>query len=313
MEYRDYYKILGVKKTASEAEIKTAYRKLANKYHPDKNPGDSTSEGKFKEISEAYEALKDPVKRSKYDRLGMNWNHFRQSGGRSTDFDWSDWTSGSKSGHGASGAYSNFGDSFSGSGGNMSDFFEKIFGGGFGKQTKNPKPAPKKGDDYETHVELTLEEAFKGVSRILNINGEKIDIKFKPGICEGQTLKITGKGIKGSYGGANGDLIIKVKLLPNDKVKRKDDDLYFDAFIGLYKAVLGGSHTISTFGGNIKIKIPPETQQGKTLKLSGQGMPNYANPAKRGDLYVVINVKIPTNLSQKEIELFKELKDISKK
>ena len=313
MEYRDYYKILGVKKSASDAEIKSAYRKLANKYHPDKNPGDATAENKFKEISEAYEVLKDPDKRSKYDRLGMNWNRFQQSGGRSSDFNWADYAS-----SGRGGGFSNFGDAFSGGGG-MSDFFERIFGGGgggFGQSSygrQNYRQAAKKGDDYETHIELTLEDAYRGASRILNVNNQRIDIKFKPGIADGQTMKITGKGLPGKNGGPNGDLIIKARIMPNSHFERKENDIYVKITVDLFKALLGGMATINTFGGKIKIKIPKETQPGKTLKLTGQGMPLYSNPKQHGDLYVVINVSLPTNLSDQEKELLREFKGLRKK
>lgn len=314
MDYKDYYKALGVKKDASDSEIKSAYRKLANKYHPDKNQGDKSAEEKFKEISEAYEVLKDSTKRSKYDRLGMNWNKFRSTGGSSQDFNWSDYMSGG--GRGGSGGFGGFGDMFSGGGrgGDMSDFFEKIFGGGFsGGRQSNGRPRPVKGNDYETHIDLTLEDAFKGSSKILNVNGERIDIKFKPGIADGQTMKISGKGLSGKNGGKNGDLIIKVKVVSSGKIERKNSDLYTDININLYKMILGGSATISIFGRKVQIKIAPETQSGKILKLSGLGMPHYSDQKRKGDLYVNIYPKLPTKLSGHEKKLFKELMELRKK
>lgn len=307
MNFRDYYKVLGVSKTAGTDEIKKAYRQLARKYHPDKNSGDKDAETKFKEISEAYSVLSDPEKRRKYDNLGSSWNNFQQRGGRHDDFDWSQWTSGA----GRQSTGSSFGDIF-GNKGNFSEFFEKIFSSGFaGKQ--GFQKSPKKGKDFETSVDLTLEEAFKGTSRMINLNGEKIEIKFKPGVADGQDMKITGKGYPGLNGGTNGDLIIKIGIKKHKRVERSGNDLTVEVTIDFFKAMLGGKTKINTFGGMLQLNIPPETQPGKVLKLSGQGMPHYSDNSKRGDLYIRVNVELPKKLTSEEIELIKTLKDIRKK
>lgn len=308
MEFKDYYKTLGVSKNASQDEIKKAYKKLILKYHPDKNPGDKEAENKFKEVGEAYEVLSDPEKRKKYDNLGSSWNNFRQEGRSTEDFDWSDWFASQhqrrqKTTTGAG----DFGDMFGGGG--MSDFFEKIFGGGFtGRSTY--RQTPKRGKDYHTDITISLEQAFKGTTVLLGVETQKIEVKIRPGITDGQTLKISNKGYPGANGGPRGDLIIKVNVKKHKNVDRKGDDLYVDVPIDLYKAVLGGETRLNTFSGKINMKIQPETQQGKVVKLSGQGMPKYNLPSQRGDLYVKFIVKIPTGLSEKEKELFKQLKKL---
>jgi len=312
MEFKDYYKILGVDKNASSDEIKKAYRKLALKYHPDKNKDDKDAEKKFKEISEAYEVLKDPDKRRKYDNLGSSFNNFRQRGGQAEDFNWSDWFSTGQTRTRTGRGFSNFGEFFS-SGGGVSEFFEKIFGEGFSSSQSNYTKTKIKGGDLKTDLQITLEEAFRGTNKTLKINDTKIDLKIKPGIKDGHILKIPGKGKPGLNGGQPGDLNITVKLLPHKTVKREGDDLYVKIPISLYKAVLGGTTKINTFDGKIQINIPKGSQPGKILKLSNLGMPKYENPNQRGDLYVELNVVIPNNLSQEEIELFKKLEELNKK
>ncbi len=299
MDYKDYYKVLGVDKKATSEEIKKKYRELANKYHPDKNPGNKDAEAKFKEISEAYEVLKDAERRRKYDNMGNSWERYRQTGGNPGGFNWTEW-SGQR-------------DSDDFGGGKMSDFFEKFFGGGGFGQKKGYQKSPKRGDDYKLSVELSLEEAWKGASRILSVNSERMEIKFKPGIADAQVLKISGKGLAGKFGGPNGDLLINVTITPNKVFTRNGDDLNTEINIDIYKAILGGSVSLNTFGGTVKIKIPPETQQGKVLKLKGLGMPKYGTAEEKGSLYVKIIVNIPANLSNEEKELFRQLKALRKK
>jgi len=309
MDFKDYYKILGVTKNATTDEIKKAYRRLAQKYHPDKNPGDKAAENKFKEANEANEVLSDPDKRKKYDNLGSSWNRYQQTGGRSEDFDWSNWFGGSGSAsRRGSGRYSNFGDAFGGSpgGGGVSDFFDKIFGGRGFQQSSAPQP--RKGEDYQANIDLTLEEAFKGSAKTIEVNNQKIEIKLKPGIADRQALKLTGKGMPGANGGANGDLLLNIRIKPSAKIERKGDDFHLEIIVDLYKAILGGSTKIKTFGGLIKLNIPPETQPGKILRLNGMGMPVYGNAEKKGDLYVKINVNLPEKLTEEEKELFEKLK-----
>jgi curved DNA-binding protein len=325
MDFKDYYKILGVDRNASADEIKKAYRKLALKYHPDKTKNDKESEEKFKDISEAYDVLRDPEKRRKYDNLGSSYNRFRQSGGSSQDFNWSDWFSQQKRGAGAKQQYRTMGDFINDSGGGLSDFFEKIFGGGFGgggfggaepggfRQQQGFNYPPRKGENYETEVELSLEEAYHGASRLLQINSDRLEVKFRAGIADGQLMKISGKGMPGAGGGRKGDLIIHVRIRPHKRVERRGDDLYVNAEIDLYKMILGGSSAIQSFGGKLKFNIPPESQPGKVLKLSGQGMPHYNNPDKKGDLYIKLGVKLPENLSDEEKELVRKLRDLRQK
>lgn len=318
MDFKDYYKILGVEKTASDEDIKKAYRKLAHKYHPDTNKTGTNTEDKFKELSEAYEVLKDPEKRKKYDNLGSSFNRYRQQGGSSDDFSWSDWyeRSGGSQQRSKRDNYQTVGDFFN-SGGGLSDFFERIFGGMSGQksgfnQSRGFNLTAQNGEDISSEVEITLEEAFSGTSRFLQINdGKKLEVKFKPGIVDGQILKISKKGGAGKHGGENGDLIITIKVLPNAKVERKGNDLYADANIDLYTMILGGTSKISTFGGTLKINIPETSPLGKVLKLKGQGMPKYGSSSdERGDLYIKLLPKLPKSLSEEEKELFAKLKSM---
>jgi curved DNA-binding protein len=300
MNYKDYYKILGVSKTASNDDIKKAFRKLAVKYHPDKNPGDKVAEEKFKEINEANEVLSDPEKRKKYDELGENWQQY-QNGGRQQqqgDFDWGSWQS---SGGGRQYSSTGFGDE-----GDFSDFFESVFGGGFrGGQSRGPR----KGSDYRAEAEISLEEAYYGTSRLMEVNGEKLQMKFKPGTKDGQTLRIKGKGAPGSGKGDRGDIYVTVHIPPHPHFERKENDIHCEAPIELYTAILGGKATIRTLKGIIKIDIPKETENGKVLRLKGMGMPVFGQENVYGDLYARVKVILPKNLSEEEIELFKQLKN----
>jgi curved DNA-binding protein len=314
MEYKDYYKILGVDKNASDDEIKKAFRKLANKYHPDKNKGSKSTEDKFKEINEAYEVLKDKEKRAKYDNLGSQYNRYRQSGGNPNGFDWSNWYASQNRGHGSQnfGGQGDFGDIFSGGGSGLSDFFEKIFGGGFSGGGRRHS-APAKGQDVQANFEITLEDAFRGGKQAFEFNGQKIQINLKPGIQDNTKLKLAGKGYPGPNGGPNGDLILVIKIKKHPVFKRKGHNLHFEHFIDLYDAVLGGNVTINTLSGKIKVNIASGTSSGKILKLKGQGMPYYDEPTKRGDLFVKLMIKVPEKLTAKEKELFEELRSLHKK
>jgi curved DNA-binding protein len=251
--------------------------------------------------------LSDPEKRKKYDNLGSSWNRFRQTGGNPNDFDWSDWFQQSsrqrQTGRGFGGG--GFSDIFD-TGGGVSEFFEKIFGGGFSQKTS--EMFAKKGQDINATLEITLEEAFHGTTKTLDINNQKIALKIKPGIADGQLLKVSGKGFPGKRGGPNGDLLITISIHPHPVFERRGDDLYTTVVIDLYKAILGGTSQIDVFGSKIKIKVNPETQPGKQLLLKNQGMPKYSNPLERGNLYVTIQIKLPENLTASEIELFKQLK-----
>lgn len=304
MDYKDYYKILGVDKKASQAEIKKAFRKLAVKYHPDKNPDDKKAEERFKEINEANEVLSDPEKRQKYDELGENWNKFQQ-GQQGGGFDWSQWQQqpGGQSFHFQGDPSEMFGS------GDFSDFFQNIFGGARGQGRRQSRAF--KGNDYQTDFEITLEEAYHGASRIIQLDHKKIRIKTKPGSSDGQTLRVKGKGAPGVNGGPNGDLYVNIHISPHPRYKREGDNLIQSVTIDLYTAILGGSLQVSSFDGPVKITIPPGTESGKKLRLKGKGMPVYGKTT-HGDMYVEIKVQIPKDLSDKELELFKELQNIRK-
>lgn len=309
MEFKDYYKTLGVDKTASKEEIKKAYRKLAQKFHPDMNQNNKESEEKFKEISEAYEVLKDTERRSKYDNLGSRYSQHQQSGGMNNDFDWSDWFEGQRA-QGGQQRYSNEGNMYGGQyGGGVSDFFDRIFGGvnqrGFNQRTTRSRA--QKGADYKTTVIISLDESYNGTSRNLKINDEKISINFKPGIADGHELKLSGKGMAGKNGGPNGDLFIKVNIEKTDGVVRNGDDLTIDKYIKLTSMVLGGNETIDVFGNKVNFNLKEVTPSGKKLKFSGLGFKNYKTN-NRGDLYVKLYPLLPTKLTSKQRKIYENLK-----
>lgn len=304
MDFKDYYKILGVAKTATADEIKKAYRKLAVKYHPDKNPGNKGAEEKFKEMNEANDVLEDPVKRKKYDELGSNYNSYQQQNG-TEGFDWSKWSNqgqGRQHSHAASGGES-FGE------GDFSDFFENIFGHTAGGGRRGRTRASK-GSDHNAKFAITLNEAYHGASKEFSLNGKKIRIKLKPGTGNGQVIKLTGYGSAGSGGENAGDLYITIEIQDQPPFKREDDDLYADASVDLYTALLGGKTNIQTIKGPTRITIPQETESGKVLRLKGLGMPVYGKENEFGDYYVKINVHFPKNLTPEEIQLFKSLEKL---
>jgi curved DNA-binding protein len=322
LEYKDYYKILGVDKNATADQIKSAYRKLAMKYHPDKTKGDKAAEEKFKEINEANEVLSNAENRKKYDELGENWKYYQQSGGNAQDFDWSQYAQGGR-GQGGRTTYTYQGDpnDMFGGGGDFSDFFESVFGGGGfggmgggtrGRHTGGRSNRAYQGNDMTAGLEITLQEAYTGTEKVFNLEGQTIKLKIKPGIKDGHVLKMTGKGGPGMNGGPSGNLLITVNILRDSVFERKGDDLYANLDVDVYIAVLGGKVDFKTLKGTIKVNIPKGTQSGKTLKLQGLGMPDYNNPMNAGNLFLKINIRVPENLSEKEIKLFEELKSLRK-
>ncbi len=308
MDYKDYYKILGVTKSASQDEIKKAFRKLAIKYHPDKNPGDKKAEEKFKEINEANEVLGDVEKRKKYDELGENWNSYQQRGGNG-NFDWGKWsTQGQQSRPG-----SQAGDFFGG-GGNFSDFFESIFGnmGGGGRGPGQAGNRAMHGQDQETEMAISLEDAYNGATKQIVLNGQKINMNLKPGIYDGMVLRMKGKGSPGRNGGAPGDLHITFNLAKHPVFEVKGNDLHFEQPLDLFTALLGGKVEIKIFSKTLKIPVPAGTDSGKIFRLNGLGMPFYNKPDVRGDAYVKMKVIVPKDLSEEEKQLVLKWSNIHK-
>jgi len=308
MEYKDYYKLLGVDRNASQKEIKKTYRRLARKYHPDVNDSPDAEE-RFKGINEAYEVLSDPDKRHKYDQLGTNWQQWQRMGGEASGFDWRQWFSGRPDRIRVE--YGDLGDIFGRGGlGGFSDFFEAIFGGmGTRPRTswEGTSWARAKGQDLEQPVQITLEESFRGTKRILQKDGKQLEIRIPPGVRTGSKVRMAGQGGPGMREGSPGDLYLKIQVLPHATFEREGDDLYCDLPVDLYTAVLGGEVRVSILDGDVMLKIPPETQSGKVFRLRGKGMPSLRNPRRRGDLYVKVMVIVPRNLSEQEKELFRRL------
>lgn len=312
MDFKDYYKILGVEKNASQAEIKSAYRKLAQKYHPDKNKGDAESESKFKDVAEAYQVLSDAEKRNKYDNLGSNWQRHSQSGGAGSDFNWNDWFANAKRTSGSRPRSGKTVSDYINQGGSFSEFFNQIFGSTYGRQS-GFTATPENGEDISIEVILTLEEAFEGVTKKIKVNDSTIEVKFKKGTPNGHILKISGKGTNGKNGGKDGNLIITVNIEEHKTYERKNDDLHIETSVDLFTMLLGGESKVKTLGGTLKINIPEASQTGKILKLKGQGMPKYNLNGDRGDLYIKLIPKLPSKLSDKEKNLIREWKSISGK
>ncbi|MFS4467888.1 DnaJ C-terminal domain-containing protein [Maribacter sp. 2210JD10-5] len=297
MEFIDYYKVLGLTKKASEKEVKSAYRKLARKYHPDLNPNDKEAEKKFKQINEANEVLSDPEKRKKYDQYGKDWQHAeefekakaeRRSGGGSRQYTY---TGGQES--------------------DFSDFFESMFGGaGFGRQERQVKF---RGQDFNAELRLNLTDVAVTHKRTLTINGKNIRITIPAGIEDGQTIKIKGYGGEGVNGGPKGDLFITFSLMNNTDFKREGANLYKTVEVPLTKAILGGSITIATLDGKVKLNIKPETQNGTQVRLKGKGFPKYKKEGVSGDLFVTYQIKIPTKLTEEQRRLFQKLEETNLK
>jgi curved DNA-binding protein len=297
MAFIDYYKVLGVNKNATAEEIKKAYRKQARKHHPDLNPDDNEAKLKFQQLNEAQEVLTDPEKRKQYDKYGENWKHGeqmeqqqrqqQQSGGGSPG--WQDY----------SGDYD---------GGQFSDFFESMFGSrkGGGRQSMF------RGQDYDAALQLSLRDVYTTHPHTFTVNGKSVRITIHAGVANGQKIKLKGYGSAGSNGGPAGDLYITFNIAPDPVFRREGDNLYTTFDLDLYTAVLGGEVSLPTMDGLVKLKVKPETQNGTKVRLKGKGFPIYKKEGETGDLYVTFNIKIPTNLTDKEKELFRELANAAK-
>ena len=308
MAYIDYYKILGVDKNASQDDIKKAFRKLARKYHPDLNPNDPSAKDKFQEINEANEVLSDPEKRKKYDEYGEHWKHADEFEAQKKARQHAGGGGGGFSGFGGDGGsywYSSDGEGFSdGDAGGFSDFFGSMFGhrGGGGRGN-----AGFRGQDFNAELHLSLRDAARTHKQVLNVNGKQVRITIPAGVADGQVIKLKGYGGEGINGGPAGDLYITFKIAEDSVFKRLGDDLYVDVEMDLYTAVLGGEKVIDTLEGKVKLKIKPETQNGTKVRLKGKGFPVYKKEGQFGDLIITYSVKIPTNLTDRQKELFREL------
>lgn len=290
MAFIDYYKILGVSKTATESDIKKAYRKLARKYHPDLNPNDKEAEKKFKDINEANEVLSNPENRKKYDAYGEHWQHAEEYEKAKQQQQYQRSTSD------AFGGYSEE---------DFSDFFGSMFGGE--RSSTQGRRVKFRGQDFNAQLQLDLKDVYTTHKRTLTVNNKNIRITIPAGVENGQIIKIKGHGGKGINGGPNGDLYIEFAITNSSKFKRDGDNLYTTVDLDLYKAMLGGDIMVDTFDGKVKLTVKPETQNGTKVKLKGKGFPKYKKEGVFGDLYITYVIKTPTKLSAKEIELFTEL------
>jgi curved DNA-binding protein len=293
MEYKDYYKVLGVDRSASSDEIKRIYRKLALKYHPDKNPGDSQAEEHFKEINEAYEVLGDSTKRAKYDQLGSSYRSWERTGSQPGSFDWSEWMQGGQGG----GVRVDIG--------GFSDFFSAIFSGMSAQQQGYRTQGRRLGRDIKQPVTITLSEANTGTTRVLTINGKKIEVTIPPGSRTGTKVRVSGLGEAGAQ--KTGDLFLVITIAPDARFKLEKDDLYTRVNVDLYTAILGGEVEVPTLSGNVVLTIPAGSQPDQSFRLKGRGLPNLRNKKKRGDLYARLDISLPRKLNSRERKLFKEL------
>ena len=289
MNFKDYYKILGVEKSATEEEIKKAYRKLARKYHPDLNPNDKEAEKNFKEINEANEVLSHAENRKKYDEFGKDWKH-------------ADEIKKAQQQRGST-RYSSGGGNFSED--DYADFFSSIFNN---EQRQSDRSQHKfRGQDYAASLTLSLNDVYTTKKHTININNNKIGLTIPTGAHDEQVLRIKGHGGSGMNGGPNGDLLLTLHIVNNTKFKLDGNNLYTTVDLDLYTAVLGGQITIDLFEGNVTLKVHPETQNGTKVKLKGKGFPTYKKEGEFGDLYITYNILLPKNLTLKEQELFTEL------
>ena len=330
MDFKDYYATLGVAKTASEKEIKQAYRKLARKHHPDVNPGDKSAESKFKSINEAYEVLGDPAKRKKYDELGANWRMYEQAGagapGGGPPPGWNV-NYGAGPGSGGGGGFRTmteeemremFGDSDP-----FSDFFHTFFGGAVGQEESARRTrgargrGARRGRDVEQEIELGLDDVYRGVTRRLmfTLGGQNrsVDVRIPAGVGDGSRVRIAGEGEPGSGGAPNGDLYLRIRLTPHPTFERKGHDLYVRVSIPLTTAVLGGEATVQTIAGkSLRLKIPPTTQHGQMFRLKGHGMPVPGKTGEHGDLYATADVQLPRQLTPEQRSHFEALQKLER-
>jgi len=299
MAYIDYYKILGIAKNASQDDVKKAYKKLARKFHPDLNPNDSDAHRKFQEINEANEVLSDAEKRKKYDQYGENWKHADQYEAHQQAY-------GQQGSRGdGNGAFWSSGDA-----GEFSDFFESMFGAGRGGGGRGGN-YNFRGQDYTSELHISLMDAAKTHQQVLAVNGKNLRITVPAGVANGQTIKLKGQGGPGINNGPAGDLYITFVIAEDARFKRIGDDLYAVASLDLYTAILGGEQVVETMDGKVKLKVQPGTQNNTKVRLKGKGFPVYKKTGQHGDLIVTYSIEIPTELTEKQKELFKEIQGLT--
>jgi curved DNA-binding protein len=309
MDFKDYYAILGVAPDADEKTIKSTYRKLARQHHPDVNPGDKQAEERFKEIGEAYQALSDPERRRKYDELRAQYQAWQQHGGRAHgDFNWGQWQA-------APGQHvytrnvspEDLEDLFGGAD-PFSDFFSSLYGQAeYGQGGRAREPRPRRGRDVEAAAEITLEEAFHGTTRGIQIGDRRIEAKIPAGVRSGSRIRLSGQGSPGVAGGAAGDLFLLIEVLPDERFERDGDDLTTEVPLDIYTAAAGGDARVPTLDGALRLKIPPRTDAGKTFRLRGKGMPRLDQPGQRGDLFARVRLVLPERLTDNEIDALRGL------
>lgn len=310
MDFKDYYGILGVPPNAEKKVIQQTYRQLARKYHPDVNPGNKEAEEKFKTINEAYQVLSDAEQRKKYDELRAQYQQWQQTGGRQQDFDWQNWSA--QPGKGVRVQYANPEDleDLFGSASPYSDFFTNIFGqarrSGRGSGRGTP-PSPRRGRDVEYEVDLTLEEAFHGADRLLELDGHRIKAGIPPGVRTGSRVRLAGQGEPGHNSGPAGDLYLIVHILPNETFEREGDDLHLEVPVDIFTAIAGGEIRIPSLERLLILKIPPRTNAGRSFRLRGKGMPHLGDPKTRGDLFALVRLVLPDPLTDQEVNSIREL------
>jgi curved DNA-binding protein len=316
MEYKDYYKVLGVDRNATEDQIKRNYRKLALEYHPDRNPGNKASEEKFKEINEAYQVLSDPEKKARYDQLGASYKNYTQRGGSPGNFNWEDWFVQNPRGGNVRVEVGDFGNIFGNENlGDFSDFFRSIFGGmtGMGSASRASRSpyaqATQSPQTFQQNVPISLTEAFSGTTRRIDIDGNQKEVIIPRGANSGTKVRVS-NAITTGPNQPKSDLFLRIQVADDPRFQRKKDNLYTNLEIDLFTAILGGEVKVPTLSGNVVLSIPSGTQPGQTFRLAGRGMPKLKEKNKFGDLMVKVNVKIPRHLSKEEKQMFLELKQM---